>query len=173
MLFFETDEIAAMHAAIRARGGQASAIEKVNWIKMRVFQVRDPDGHTLWFGQSHDAPDQRASQHGLRQIMPVLPCGDVPAVLPFIQYSPVNEVAHRIATALATRARVDLSALKPSTISKSLATLEDLGFIVRKPGAITVTSKMRDLAKSPDAPPRHSSGVQSFNSKRSRHFSKF
>jgi hypothetical protein len=75
------------------------------------------------------------------------------AVLPGIQYSPVNEVAHRIATALSTRARVDFSGLKPSTISKSLATLEDLGFVVRKTGALTLKSKMRDFAKDPAAAP--------------------
>ena len=30
VLFFQTDDVAAMHAAIRARGGQTSEIEKVN-----------------------------------------------------------------------------------------------------------------------------------------------
>lgn len=50
MLFFETDDAAAMHAAIRARGGNPSEMEKVNWIKMRMFEVRDPDGHTLCSG---------------------------------------------------------------------------------------------------------------------------
>ena len=36
ILFFETDDIAAMQAAIRARGGAPSELEKVNWIKMQV-----------------------------------------------------------------------------------------------------------------------------------------
>ena len=43
-------------AAIRARGGMPSALEKVNSIKMRMCEIRDPDGHTLWFGQSYDVP---------------------------------------------------------------------------------------------------------------------
>src|SRR5712692_6193367 len=57
MLFLETDDVAAMHAAIRARGGKPSELEKVNWIKMRMFEIRDPDGHALWFGQSYNQPD--------------------------------------------------------------------------------------------------------------------
>jgi len=54
--FFQTADVDAMHAAIRARGGMPSRPEKVNWIKMRMFEIRDPDGHTLWFGQSYDHP---------------------------------------------------------------------------------------------------------------------
>jgi catechol 2,3-dioxygenase-like lactoylglutathione lyase family enzyme len=56
ILFFQTADVDAMHAAIRARGGMPSRPEKVNWIKMRMFEIRDPDGHTLWFGQSCDHP---------------------------------------------------------------------------------------------------------------------
>ncbi|MGH9626879.1 MAG: VOC family protein, partial [Bryobacteraceae bacterium] len=50
ILFFKTGDVAAMHSGIRARGGTPSELEKVNWIKMQVFEIRDPDGHTLWFG---------------------------------------------------------------------------------------------------------------------------
>jgi catechol 2,3-dioxygenase-like lactoylglutathione lyase family enzyme len=77
MLFFQTNDVAAMHAGIRARGGHPSGVERVNWIKMRMFAVRDPDEHTLWFGQSDDAPETPASRHMLRQIMPGLPLDDV------------------------------------------------------------------------------------------------
>jgi catechol 2,3-dioxygenase-like lactoylglutathione lyase family enzyme len=79
ILFFETDNVQAMHARIRARGGSPSGIEKVNRIKMSMFEVRDPDGHTLWFGQSYDAPDPLVPRQMLRQIMPGLPLTDVPA----------------------------------------------------------------------------------------------
>jgi catechol 2,3-dioxygenase-like lactoylglutathione lyase family enzyme len=68
-----------VHAAINARGGRPSAIEKVNGIKMRVFQVTDPDGHTLWFGQSYDAPHASSQRRMLQQILPGLPLSDVPA----------------------------------------------------------------------------------------------
>jgi catechol 2,3-dioxygenase-like lactoylglutathione lyase family enzyme len=79
ILFFQTDDVAAMHAVIRSRGGQPSEMQRVNWIKMRMFEIRDPDGHTLWFGQSYDAPNAPVPQHMLRQIMPGLPLDDVPA----------------------------------------------------------------------------------------------
>jgi catechol 2,3-dioxygenase-like lactoylglutathione lyase family enzyme len=58
ILFFQAGDVDAMHAAIRARGGAPSEPEKVNWIKMRMFEIRDPDGHTLWFGESYDKPHQ-------------------------------------------------------------------------------------------------------------------
>src|SRR5512132_4534536 len=57
VVFLETEDVVAMHAGLRARGGQPSELEKVNWIKMRVFEIRDPDGHTLWFGESFHQPN--------------------------------------------------------------------------------------------------------------------
>jgi catechol 2,3-dioxygenase-like lactoylglutathione lyase family enzyme len=83
MLFFETDDVAAMHAAIRARGGNPSAMEKVNWIKMRMFALRDPDGHTLWFGQSYDRPHSPSPQPMMRKALPELPCDDVAAAVAY------------------------------------------------------------------------------------------
>ena len=79
MLFFETDDVTSMHDAVRARGGNPSEMEKITWVKMRVFELRDPDGHTLWFGQSYQTPDPAAPAPVLRQIMPSLPLDNVPA----------------------------------------------------------------------------------------------
>ena len=79
ILFFETDDVAGMHAAVLARGGKPSEMEKVNRIKMRMFELRDPDGHTLWFGESYDRPDRPPDGHMLQQILPELPLADVPA----------------------------------------------------------------------------------------------
>lgn len=79
IVFFQTDDVAAMREAVSSRGGEPSELEKVNWIKMRMFEVRDPDGHTLWFGQSYQEPDRRAPQQLLRQMLPELPLSDVPA----------------------------------------------------------------------------------------------
>jgi catechol 2,3-dioxygenase-like lactoylglutathione lyase family enzyme len=79
ILFFETDNVAGLREAVSARGGKPSELAKVNWIKMRMFEIRDPDGHTLWFGESFDEPDQPASRSLLQQIMPELPLDDVPA----------------------------------------------------------------------------------------------
>jgi catechol 2,3-dioxygenase-like lactoylglutathione lyase family enzyme len=77
--FFDTNDVAGMHAAVRQRGGEPSELEKVNWLKRRVFEVRDPDGHVIWFGQSYHAKSAERSRRMMRQIMPELPCDDVAA----------------------------------------------------------------------------------------------
>jgi uncharacterized glyoxalase superfamily protein PhnB len=79
ILFFQTDDVAALRDAVAARGGLPSELEKVNWIKMQMFQIQDPDGHTLWFGQSFHQPDKPAPRQLLWQIMPSFPLDDVPA----------------------------------------------------------------------------------------------
>jgi uncharacterized glyoxalase superfamily protein PhnB len=79
VLFFETDDVAAMREAVAANGGQPTTLQDVNWIKMRVFEVRDPDGHVLWFGQSFAQPDRPRLARMMRTIMPELPLNDVPA----------------------------------------------------------------------------------------------
>jgi uncharacterized glyoxalase superfamily protein PhnB len=81
IVFFDTDDVAAMHAAITRRGGQPSALENVNWIKRRVFEVRDPDGHVIWFGQSYHQKSPDRPRHMMSRIMPELPCDDVPAAV--------------------------------------------------------------------------------------------
>jgi uncharacterized glyoxalase superfamily protein PhnB len=79
IVFFQTDDVVAMRDALGASGGQPSEIEKVNWIKMRMFEIHDPDGHTLWFGQSFHQPDRSAPPQMLEKIMPCMPLDDVPA----------------------------------------------------------------------------------------------
>jgi catechol 2,3-dioxygenase-like lactoylglutathione lyase family enzyme len=83
VIFFETDDVAAMHAAIRAHGGLPSEVEKVNWIKMRMFQIRDPDGHTLWFGQSYDKPHKARLSPMMLKALPELPFTDVAAAVAY------------------------------------------------------------------------------------------
>jgi catechol 2,3-dioxygenase-like lactoylglutathione lyase family enzyme len=84
ILFFQTDDVAMMRDAVIARGGQPSELEKVNWVKMRMFEIKDPDGHTLWFGQSFQQPDSpRSAEYQLEKIMPSLPLSDVPAGVPY------------------------------------------------------------------------------------------
>ena len=90
-LFFESDNVDQLREAVITRGGEPSELEKVNWIKMRMFQLRDPDGHIVWFGQSfHDpGPDPAAHPYAdaripagrgqLRAIMPEFPLDDVSA----------------------------------------------------------------------------------------------
>lgn len=81
IIFFDTDDVEAMHAGIRRRGGEPSELEKVNWIKRRVFEVRDPDGHVIWFGQSYHQKSPDRPRHMMSRIMPELPCDDVPAAV--------------------------------------------------------------------------------------------
>jgi catechol 2,3-dioxygenase-like lactoylglutathione lyase family enzyme len=92
VLFLQTNDVAAMRAAILARwgvrGGAPNEIEKVNWIKMRMFEVRDPDGNVLWFGQTYhedqDSPSRRAPQpRGMRQVLPELPFDNVAATVTY------------------------------------------------------------------------------------------
>lgn len=73
ILFFQTEDVVGMRAAIRKRGGISSSVEEVNWIKMRMFEVRDPDGHRLWFGQSFDQPVSPKPAAKLCQALPELP----------------------------------------------------------------------------------------------------
>jgi predicted enzyme related to lactoylglutathione lyase len=81
IVFFDTDDVAAMHGAITRRGGQPSDLENVNGIKRRVFEVRDPDGHVVWFGQSYHQKSPDRPRRMMSRIMPELPCDDVPAAV--------------------------------------------------------------------------------------------
>src|ERR1035438_278943 len=76
ILFFQRGGVHPRHAAIRARGGSPSEVEKVNWIKMEMFEIRDPDGHTLWFGQSYHQPHRPGPPPMLEKALPELPLDD-------------------------------------------------------------------------------------------------
>lgn len=53
ILFFQTDDVAALREAVVGRGGKPSELADVAyWMKMRLFEIRDPDDHELWFGQA-------------------------------------------------------------------------------------------------------------------------
>ena len=79
IVFFQTDDVAAMHAAIKRRGAAPTDLEKVNWIKMQMFQIQDPDGHTLWFGQSYEQENPGRTGPGVRRALPMLPLDNVAA----------------------------------------------------------------------------------------------
>ena len=81
ILFFETDDVAATYDILAARGAKPTVPEDVNWIKMRMIEVRDPDGHTLWFGNGFGGPDKPQPQRILRKVMPELPFTNVPAAV--------------------------------------------------------------------------------------------
>jgi predicted enzyme related to lactoylglutathione lyase len=79
IIFLQTNDVEAMRAAVRARGGEASEIEKVNWMKMRMFQIRDPDGHIIWFGQSYQRDGVTRPPRMVTKAIPELPLDDVAA----------------------------------------------------------------------------------------------
>jgi uncharacterized glyoxalase superfamily protein PhnB len=81
ILFFETDDIAATYDILVARGAKPTLPEDVNWIKMRMIEVRDPDGNILWFGRGFGGPNKPQQQRMLLKVMPELPCTNVPAAV--------------------------------------------------------------------------------------------
>ena len=46
-----------------------------------MFEIRDPDGHTLWFGQSYNQPDASPKSEMMQQALPELPFDDVHAAV--------------------------------------------------------------------------------------------
>lgn len=89
IIFLQVDDVEAMRAEIVGRGGAPSPLEKANWLKMRLFELRDPDGHVIWFGQSyHVDTEPRHVQSGkgqLREMLPHLPLSDIPAGIVWYQ----------------------------------------------------------------------------------------
>jgi predicted enzyme related to lactoylglutathione lyase len=79
IVFFETDDLDGLRAAISVRGGQPSDTVSVNWLKVRMFEVRDHDGHCLWFGRSYHVESSPRPQLMMQSIVPELPLDDVPA----------------------------------------------------------------------------------------------
>ena len=81
VIFFETDDVDGLRDTIAARGGQPTALVRVNWLKARMFQVWDHDGHTLWFGELDPADGPERPRAMMQTIMPELPLNDVAAGL--------------------------------------------------------------------------------------------
>ena len=73
IVFFETADVAATYDILAARGAKPTVPEDVNWIKMRMIEVRDPDGNTLWFGNGFARPSTPPAHVQLRRVMPELP----------------------------------------------------------------------------------------------------
>lgn len=83
ILFFEVNDVQSMLAKFRSQQVDCSDPEKVNWIKMEMFCVKDPDGHQLWFGRSYhheyEVMHSGEFEGQMRTIMPTFPCKNVPA----------------------------------------------------------------------------------------------
>jgi uncharacterized glyoxalase superfamily protein PhnB len=81
ILFFEVQNVAHFREELLKRGAKPGKLEKVNWIKMEMFEVRDPDGNVLWFGASFHQPDQEGPRPMVEQFLPHLPFDDVAAAV--------------------------------------------------------------------------------------------
>src|SRR5205814_5682512 len=55
IFYFNVDDVAGLHKQFRVRGVKASDM-RVTAYCMKEFEVRDPDGYWLWFGQESDEP---------------------------------------------------------------------------------------------------------------------
>ena len=55
IFYLNTDDVAGLHASLRARGVAATDL-RVTVYGMKEFEVRDPDDYWLWFGQETDEP---------------------------------------------------------------------------------------------------------------------
>ncbi len=72
---------------------------------------------------------------------------------PRIQYAPVEIIAIRLVHALQEDGRVNWTGLHKSTIFRALATLEDLGFILRKSPLIKVLPRAKAFVENPNNRP--------------------
>lgn len=83
IVFFQVDDVEAMRAEVVGRGGKPSPLEKANWLKMRLFELRDPDDYAIWFGQSYHVDMEPrhvpAGKGQVREMLPQLPLNDVAA----------------------------------------------------------------------------------------------
>jgi predicted enzyme related to lactoylglutathione lyase len=79
LVFFQVSDVTAMHDQVRERGGSPSAIEKMNHLKLRLFEIRDPDGHVLWFGDTYQESTRPRREVLFEKALPELPLNDVAA----------------------------------------------------------------------------------------------
>jgi catechol 2,3-dioxygenase-like lactoylglutathione lyase family enzyme len=81
-IYFEVEDVARIHAELSEAGAKPSPVTRINWIKIAMFEIRDPDGNSLWFGKSFAEPDcdhTRPAGPGpyLDKTLPELPVRDV------------------------------------------------------------------------------------------------
>ncbi len=72
---------------------------------------------------------------------------------PRVQYAPVENIAIRLVHALKEDGRVDWTGLHKNTIFRALATLEDLGFILREAPLIRVLPRAKTFVENPNKRP--------------------
>ena len=77
ILFFQTGDVVALHTSMRTLGAAPSQLEKMNLLKIEMFEIRDPDGHALWFGQPYQQPDRERPSPLLEKALPDFPLSTV------------------------------------------------------------------------------------------------
>lgn len=55
IFYFYTDDVMAQHAVLKAKGLTVTDL-RVTVYNMKEFELRDPDGYWLWFGQGTSEP---------------------------------------------------------------------------------------------------------------------
>jgi uncharacterized glyoxalase superfamily protein PhnB len=60
--YFYPDNVMDLHAEVKRQAFQVSEL-RVTFYGMKEFEVRDPDGHILWFWQETDEPPTPESQY--------------------------------------------------------------------------------------------------------------
>ena len=53
--YFQPDNVVALHESLKSRGYTVSDL-RVTFYQMKEFEMEDPDGYQLWFGQETDEP---------------------------------------------------------------------------------------------------------------------
>ena len=59
--YFYPENVVDLHAEVKRKEFQVSDL-RVTFYGMKEFEVRDPDGHILWFGQETDEPPTSEGQ---------------------------------------------------------------------------------------------------------------
>lgn len=85
VFFFETNDVSLLSDTIETRGGSPSPLARVNWIKVDVFEIHDPDEHAILFGTSFRQPDVEKPEPMLEQALPHLPVDDVAEAITYYQ----------------------------------------------------------------------------------------
>jgi hypothetical protein len=134
IVFFETDSIEAMQSAIRRRGGDPSHVENVNWLKMRVFEIRDPDGHVLWFGQSYHRESPARPRGMLRKVMPELPVDEVPAGVSGLPLSFMSSLTIRLMSANGKGFSNAAFTMLNTPVAAAIPTARETTAVAAKPG---------------------------------------
>ncbi len=71
-------------------------------------------------------------------------------LIPQVQCGAIETVSERLVDALDGTKRIDWSGVAPSTRTKGVSALEQLGLVRRRPGSIVVTAGLREFARDPD-----------------------